>query len=167
MIRHGDTMSEKLNPSLVVGKPDDASALRRPRRCYDLWFGRHMIVLAWVMPVIAIFHPPQGLILPLCWMKLCTGVPCPGCGLLRSLSCTVRGSLADAVTYHPFGAVLMLLFAVAMGVSVMPGEVRQRIGDLMSSHGRLLGGAYVLFVSSFLAYGTVRALFFMVLGDGG
>jgi uncharacterized protein DUF2752 len=42
---------------------------------------------------------------PLCPFRLLTGLPCPGCGLTRSLVSLLHGDLSAAVFFHPLGPV--------------------------------------------------------------
>ncbi len=37
----------------------------------------------------------------ICFFKLIYGIPCPGCGLTRSLTSLIRGNVLDAFHYHP------------------------------------------------------------------
>ncbi len=48
-----------------------------------------------------------------CPLMRYVGVPCPGWGLTRSFMAVARGDLAQAVSYHLFGPVLFLGFAIA------------------------------------------------------
>jgi hypothetical protein len=52
---------------------------------------------------------------PLCPFRLLTGLPCPGCGITRSIVSTAHGDLAAALAFHPLGPlVLAALIAVAL-----------------------------------------------------
>lgn len=44
----------------------------------------------------------------LCPFRLLTGLPCPGCGLTRSLVCLLHGDLATSVAFHPLGPLVAL-----------------------------------------------------------
>ena len=51
-----------------------------------------------------------------CGMKLAFGVPCPGCGMTRSVLMTLDGRIGEALSLNPGGPVLvagLLLLAVA------------------------------------------------------
>jgi hypothetical protein len=51
-----------------------------------------------------------------CGMQLAFGVPCPGCGMTRSVLMTLHGHIADAVAVNPVGPVFVagiLLLATA------------------------------------------------------
>ena len=49
--------------------------------------------------------------LPVCAFKRLTGLPCPSCGLSRSLQAAVEGDLSSSVAFHPLG---LLLFSVVL-----------------------------------------------------
>jgi hypothetical protein len=53
---------------------------------------------------------------PLCPFRLVTGLPCPGCGLTRSLVSLMHGDLSAAVLFHPLGPVVAaILLALVLG----------------------------------------------------
>ena len=43
----------------------------------------------------------------LCLFQQMTGLPCPGCGLTRSVVCMAHGHLADALAFHPLGPLML------------------------------------------------------------
>jgi hypothetical protein len=51
----------------------------------------------------------------LCLFHRVTNLPCPGCGMTRSLVSCAHGLWAQAVTYHPLGP---LLFIALVGLSI-------------------------------------------------
>lgn len=52
----------------------------------------------------------------LCPFRRLTGLPCPGCGLTRSIVALVQGDLDAAFAHHRFGPFLALaLLALAVG----------------------------------------------------
>jgi hypothetical protein len=45
-----------------------------------------------------------GLPLPtICWFRLTTGLPCPGCGLTRAIALLMHGRVFASLAMHPFG----------------------------------------------------------------
>ncbi len=74
---------------------------------------------------------PNDRYMTICFFRLTTGVPCPGCGLTRGISALSRGEFAQALKYHPaapllaFEAALIWIFwgAVAFRV-VSPPSIR-------------------------------------------
>src|SRR5688572_18622713 len=66
------------------------------------------LILAFLLPV-----PHNGTIagLPkLCAFYLTTGLPCPGCGLTRSVVSCAHGNWSAAVYYHPLGPLVFAAF---------------------------------------------------------
>ena len=48
---------------------------------------------------------------PACLMRALTGIPCPGCGMTRSLTSIWHGHFLISFRYHPLG---MLLFVICV-----------------------------------------------------
>ncbi len=123
-----------------------------------MWFRRPTTVVAWAVLLIALIHPPHGLGIPICWTAAVTGVPCPGCGLTRSMSCAVRGMFNASWHYHPFGVVFLAVFAGVAVISLLPTATRQRIDALIGRHVKVMNAAYAVLIGAFLVFGTARAV---------
>ena len=50
---------------------------------------------------------PQSVVL--CPLRAVTGIPCPSCGLTRALAHLERGHWAEALKFHPFSPLLLIL----------------------------------------------------------
>jgi uncharacterized protein DUF2752 len=77
---------------------------------------RHDLPAVWLAAAIlggAALLPPSWASAgpPLCPFRLLTGLPCPGCGLTRSLVSLMHGDLSAAVLFHPLGPVVAGLLA--------------------------------------------------------
>ncbi|MDH5655269.1 MAG: DUF2752 domain-containing protein [Spirochaetia bacterium] len=60
--------------------------------------------------------PPAGFSFSICIFYNLTGLPCPACGLTRSVSHIVQGDFLHSLIYHPAGvlvAAVMLLFVLS------------------------------------------------------
>lgn len=56
-----------------------------------------------------------------CIFKSVTGVPCPTCGLTRSVSLLLRGDITSSLAVHPLGfpvlaAIVLLLYHIAFDI---------------------------------------------------
>lgn len=109
-------------------------------------------VCAWAVLIGGVLLPPHGAGIPVCPSKAITGVPCPGCGMTRSVSNWVRGDVTMAMRYHPFGwAALVVAGWYAIGPLLRPA-FRQRV-----QRSPVVRTAAILFLFVFVGYGVVRA----------
>ncbi len=120
------------------------------------------VTAAWLVLALAAFHPPHGLGVPLCLFRATAGAPCWGCGLSRSVSCSLRGMLSEAWAYHPFGPILLTLLAGIAITSVLSARLRGRVAMALDRHPRATVGSYAVFVALFVTFGTLRALFHLL-----
>ena len=135
---------------------------RQPQRAYSLWFGPLCVCVASIALLLALCSPPEGPGAALCFFHSGTGLPCPGCGLTRSLSCALRGLFLESWHHHPMGLPILTLFIVTVGQRLLPRDVRERFASWMNRHGAIFRGLYLAFVTGFIGFGIVRAL--LVLG---
>ena len=66
-----------------------------------------------------------GITLPnICTFKMVTGLPCPGCGLLRSMISVMHGDVVSSFAYHRLGlltiAYIFLQFFYRLGFLLIP-----------------------------------------------
>jgi hypothetical protein len=71
-----------------------------------------------LLPLLAFdwITSPQALVL--CPLRAVTGIPCPSCGLTRALAHLERGHLDQALKYHPFSP-LILILALALFILLL------------------------------------------------
>lgn len=109
-----------------------------------------------IVVLLALVLPKEGLGLPLCQFKVITHLPCFGCGLTRSFIGMAHLKFADAVFYHPFGAVLfpLVLWIAASGIA--PPRVRERMAAWARTNNRVLTHGAWAFAVGIVIYGLVR-----------
>ncbi|MGE3270510.1 MAG: DUF2752 domain-containing protein [Chloroflexota bacterium] len=66
---------------------------------------------------------------PLCLFRLSTGMPCPGCGLTRSVVSLMHGDLSASAYYHPLGMVFVLLVLVLVVLDIWLLIATRRRGE--------------------------------------
>lgn len=135
--------------------------LVEPRHAVVYWFGRWSVVAAWLGLVLAVVTPPSGFGVSLCWFQSATGIPCPGCGMTRSLSCAIRGMPFDSWRYHPMGALVLVLFVVTAAQSILPEGLKSALKRFIQSRARWFNGLYLAFVIAFVGFGAARALVYI------
>ncbi|MCC7391607.1 DUF2752 domain-containing protein [Candidatus Sumerlaeota bacterium] len=113
-----------------------------------------LIMLAGLMA--AILLPSTGLGIPMCYMKSTTGIPCPGCGLTRSVTSVFHGHLPLAFQYNPFGLFVGALFALLGPLFFLPNRLRLRLQAFLKPHDPVLFGTSMLVLALFVVFGVVR-----------
>lgn len=141
--------------------------LNTPHRAADRWLGGPALVAAWLGLLLAAVGPPHGAGIPSCWFQGTTGLPCPGCGLTRSLSCGLRGMFQESFQFHPLGLPILALFIFLAAQGLLSRVQRAGIAGFMRSHAAVFNGVYLAFVISFVGFGTLRALHHFVMLHGG
>lgn len=85
---------------------------------------------------------------PVCFLKKTTGVPCPTCGMTRSIQNILSGNLGEAAAWNPlvFGGIFFfLLYGVYAAIVVTLRLPRLRIREIRRSEAfALRSGAVVL-----------------------
>lgn len=71
-----------------------------------------------------------------CPLRSLTGIPCPVCGMTRSIMAAVRGDWLAAIDHHAFGLLLVLILLVAALHCLLELGVQRRI---RAFYGRWLG----------------------------
>jgi hypothetical protein len=128
------------------------------RDLYDVVFSPLTACFAIVGLVLSFLLPTDGLGVTVCWFKSCFELPCPGCGLTRSVTCISQFQFGKAWGYHPFGTLIYALFVANVMLLVVPKEKRQALKNGISNNDRWLRTIYMGIVLSFLTFGCVRIL---------
>lgn len=136
------------------------------RTTFEVVFSPTGRLLAPLFLLASVFLPPQGLGFDICLLHRLTGLPCPGCGLTRSITSLTHGNFLQAQAYHPFGLIIWLMFVALTLYSLMPASLRTRMASAASRHDPVIRPAYRLFVTSFLAFGVARLALDALAGGG-
>ena len=108
-------------------------------------------VIAWIVLIGGLILPTAGAGIAICPSKAVSGVPCPGCGMTRSVTNWMHGDVSEAMRYHPFGWAAVVVAAWFAIKPVLPRAVR-RMDQL-----RVVRVAAIVFLLIFVGYGVVRA----------
>jgi hypothetical protein len=138
------------------------SARAAPRVKPALWRGDqlpNLIVFAACFCLLAgalILNPPDPVshqvtfgeqhMPSLCTFKNLTGLPCPGCGLVRSVTAIVHGDIAGSLAYHRLGWLVFIYIAAQLLYRLVLLAIPRR-QDVVERYGRyLLHGLIVVAV---------------------
>ena len=121
--------------------------------------------LAVAVMIVSFVFPLGGLGVDLCVLHATTGLPCPGCGMSRAISAISQGQLSTAVALNPFALLAWPLFLVLAVVTLAPRSVYARFEAWVSARSRPITRVYRLCFTAFAAFGAIRFLLFLCLGE--
>lgn len=125
--------------------------------------------LGWVAAVgviVGLLLPATGLGPSTCGMQRSLAVPCPGCGLTRSVSSFLQGQFSWSFQFHPMGwafAVAMLILAVG---SFLPSRWRDPVIARLSKYDGPIGFGLIAFAVLLVGYGIYRIVMVQSGVDG-
>jgi hypothetical protein len=134
------------------------SWLHSPENIHRRWFNKYTAGAAWLGLLLAALSPPHGSGLLVCWLNLGTGLPCPGCGLTRSLSCAMRGMFLESWQHHPMGLLILVFFLAIAAASLLSTPRQQQLASYMRSKAIIFNSLFLAFVATFLSFGVARAI---------
>ncbi len=151
-------MRNLARPHVPAGADRLRAWLNDPLGARRRWLSRTNICVAWLGLLLGSLTPPHGFAFPMCWLHTTTGLPCPGCGLSRSLSCGLRGLWLESWHYHPLGLSILALFLAIAFASLLPAHLWGRLERALESQAQLFNALYATFVLTFVSFGAMRAL---------
>ena len=147
-------VAETDSPGVDNSPPDD----KQQRSMYGVLFGRLTQLLSIPVLGISFFLPTDGLGVKICWIKRLFDVPCPGCGLTRSITCLSQIEFEKAWHYHPFGYLIYAMFFSNVVLLLTGPRARRRVQDWFLRNDRVIRPIYWVLVTSFLLFGAIRLL---------
>ena len=141
-----------------AGDSPESPVLRGLNHPYEVLFGRWSVGVGLVVVLGALLLPLEGLGLDLCYVKSLTGLPCPGCGLTRSVLHASHGQPLAALQFNPFGPFVLALFAFSVSSLAWPKSWKARARVWLGQRGQVFKRGYLLVVGAFVAYGLARAV---------
>ena len=154
-------LSAQIAPAGVASHASSAPTTDLPN-CVSRLFQRSTVIFAWAVLAVALLHPPHETGLRVCLMHAATGVPCPGCGLIRSVASAARGLVERSWHYHPFGIPLLALCACVAVVGILPAAYRNAVQGWLARRPRAVRLFTLVVFSVFIVFGTMRAITFIV-----
>jgi hypothetical protein len=113
--------------------------------------------------VVSVCLPVEGLGVDLCWSMSTLKLPCPGCGLTRSVTNITHGHWATAWRYNPFGFATYVFFLMAL-VGLLPERALERVRRATRGGASALHWVTVLIMVGAVAFGAIRLLLYLNAG---
>jgi len=115
-------------------------------------------LLAALLLGLSILLPVDGLGVDLCPFYSLTHLPCPGCGLTRSVTHLGHLQLHEAIALHPFGPVVYALAAFALLNTLLGARWRRAVEATLTRDPKLAERVFALALLAFIGFGAVRLL---------
>lgn len=137
----------------------------RPRWRFDRFlFSRAMGAVFFACLIFVFAHPSHGFQWPgsagesveTCGMVLQFGVPCPGCGMTRGVSCVVKGHWWSAFQYNIFAFPVALLLIIGSSLLFLPATARGRFEAYINERPNFWLYLYIGVIVLFFLYGALR-----------
>lgn len=128
----------------------------KPHTALSVLAERPMQIVGGIAILAAIFLPIEGLGIPTCSFHESTGLPCPGCGLTRSVTSIFHAEWGLAWRYNPFGYGFAAVFVVLAAFAFVPKSVRMRWREKPPIPDKWIGMVAGLFLAALIAHGGVR-----------
>ncbi len=136
-------------------KLDEAERVGAPGR-WEWLFRKEMVGLAWVAVIVGALLPERGIGLSFCGMYLMLHVPCPACGMTRSVSCFFRGDWGLSWAFHPMGWMAGLASVAVASSVVWPSRWKRAARRWTVAHDRAIWYAFWGLFGVWLLYGVAR-----------
>jgi hypothetical protein len=105
----------------------------------------------------ALLMPPVGLGFDSCTMLRSTGLPCPGCGLTRSVASVLQGHVLAAWQYNPFGFLFAFLFASSAPLAILPNRIIDSLRRRLQPYAVSMAICLIVGLVGLFVHGIVRA----------
>jgi hypothetical protein len=138
----------------------------KPHTALSILTERPVQVFSAIAILAGIFLPVEGLGIPSCSFHTTTGLPCPGCGLTRSVTAIFHGEWALAWRYNPFGYGFAFAFVALAALGFVPRAVRERWREDPPVPDRIIGMAAGFFLAALIAFGGMRIYRLSAKGPG-
>jgi len=89
-----------------------------------------------------------------CPFRSTLGLPCPGCGLSRSLAYLLKGNWNEALHAHAFAPVIFTGFIIMAGLSLLPKKYYSRAVKTIEKYEKASGFVPILLVTMMLYWGA-------------
>ncbi|MEW5742206.1 MAG: DUF2752 domain-containing protein [Myxococcota bacterium] len=121
--------------------------------------------LALVVLLISAVFPLTGLSVDICPLHRATGLPCPGCGMTRSLAALTQGDFSAAAGLNPFAFLVWPVLVVLALLALAPAPLIQSIERRLDVHGPLLTRSFHLALAALLGFGALRLAVLVAVGE--
>ena len=130
---------------------------------FSFFLNKITSVISLLVIIISFILPPDGLGRSTCGLYILTKLPCPACGLTRSITSISHMKFFKAFYYHPFGFIFYIIFLFIASYNFMPEKIKNTIIAFFIKHEKTAKYILSFIIFSFIIYGITRFLYIAYL----
>lgn len=128
-----------------------------------IFLNKFITIISLLVIIISFILPPDGLGRNTCGLYILTKLPCPACGLTRSVTCISHMKFAKAFYYHPFGFIFYVIFLLLAIYNFMPEKMKNIIIAFFINHENIIKYVITFIIFSFIIYGIIRFFYIFII----
>jgi hypothetical protein len=156
-----------MNVSILSTSPVDPAQpppQARKTGLHGLLLSRGAGVVGIAAVALSVALPLEGFGVDMCWFYSTFQLPCPGCGLTRSVTHIAHLDWTAAWRYNPFGFAAYGFFLIMALAGILPTPALTRLREATRRYANTLHWITMLILSGLLAFGALRLVLYLLAG---
>ncbi len=129
----------------------------------NLFLNKFTTITSLLVIIISFILPPEGLGRSTCGLYILTKLPCPACGLTRSVTSISHLRFAKAFYYHPFGFIFYIIFLFLAIYNFMPEKIKNIIKVFFIKNEDIIRSILLFLICSFMIHGIARFIYVLII----
>ncbi len=129
----------------------------------SFFLNKFTTIISLLVIIISFILPPDGLGRSTCGLYILTKLPCPACGLTRSVTSISHMEFVKAFYYHPFGFIFYIIFLFLAIYNFMPEKIKNIIKVFFAKNEDIIKYILLFLIASFIIYGIARFIYVLII----
>ena len=129
----------------------------------NIFLNKFTTITSLLVIIISFILPPDGLGRSTCGLYILTKLPCPACGLTRSVTSISHMKFVKAFYYHPFGFIFYIIFLFLAIYNFMPEKIKNIIKVFFIKNEDIVKYILLFLIASFIIYGIARFIYVLII----
>ncbi|MEQ8168994.1 MAG: DUF2752 domain-containing protein [Candidatus Eremiobacterota bacterium] len=129
----------------------------------NIFLNKFTTITSLLVIIISFILPTDGLDRSTCGLYILTKLPCPACGLTRSVTSISHIKFTKAFYYHPFGFIFYIIFLFLALYNFMPEKIKDIIKIFFIKNEDIIRYILLFLICSFMIYGIARFFYVLII----
>jgi len=129
----------------------------------SFFLNKFTTIISLLVIIISFILSPDGLGRSTCGLYILTKLPCPACGLTRSVTSISHMKFVKAFYYHPFGFIFYIIFLFLAIYNFMPEKIKNIIKVFFINNENIIKYILLFLIASFIIYGIARFIYVLII----